>query len=254
MKRWQLRTSDGFSLVEVLITVAIGGFISMYAASLIKGSMESNKLAKRLNVVNDLETRIMKAFQNERSIAKTKEFSKALAACLDGSGGSSDCNLIDAPLDLWLVSGSQADPVERKLTGHYDADLKSCTAGCPLELVTKFTADCQSAQTSCDIAASINLVYEIKLNGKPLKNGMLSRMIREPEAADTNYSCPADPEGLPTFVSTVRGSSLTCSPPSKPPRSLGGVTPGECVRGKEILAGFDANGAIVCVPITFSSK
>lgn len=257
MKRLQFQTSDGFSLIEMLITLVVGSVVSMFAFNLIKGSMESNKLAKRLNVVNELESKVAMAFANERSFLKTKASNKALDACLD-SGGGDDCKMVDAPIDLWLISGDESNPVERKLTGSYDAELKPCQTGCPLELVTKFTADCNTKKASCDVASSINVLYEIKLNGQPLKGGMLSRKIASNDVSDENHSCPVSAtDGTATFLNSVQGGpvkpELTCAAPPRPSRTLHNVNAGECKRGIEVLAGFDASGNIICIPVQFTA-
>lgn len=107
------------------------------------------------------------------------------------------------------------------------------------------------------MASSISLFYEIKLNGQPLKGGMFSRKIVSDDMSDSNYGCPAAPDGTATFLNSIKGTTkepeLTCAIPAKVARSLKNVNPGECQRGKEVLAGFDASGNIVCVPIQFSA-
>ncbi len=247
MKRLFNDKSSGFSLVESLIALAIGGVVTMYAGNMIKATLDSNKIAKRLNILSELETRVQRAFLDAKSFAKTKGSNAKLQACIDVD--KKTCELNNTDVDLWLV---KKDGREENLTGSYDAALKSCSTGCALELKTKMNAGCETGP-SCDAAAVISLSYEVLVNKQVVKRGAFSRQNVALEKSDTNIGCGLDKDtNIPQYVNAVDSGTLTCASLPGITRQLDGVTPGDCKRGSEVLGGFDSEGKIICVPIVFS--
>lgn len=249
MKRLFEDKSSGFSMVEALIAVAIGGMVITYASSMIKATIDSNKIARRLNIVSELETSVQQSFLDPKSFERTKEKNPAISECVELD--SKNCKLSDASVDLWL---EKSPTNARKLTGFYDANLKPCKVGCALELRTKMNASCETG-TTCDAAAVLSLSYEIFVGDQAVRRGAYSRQIITKGKSDMNIGCGVDAvTGIPQYVNSVDLGSLACVSIPGIPRTLKDVSPGECERGREILAGFDNEGKIICVPIVFTPK
>ncbi|MGE0172402.1 MAG: PilW family protein [Oligoflexales bacterium] len=249
---------NGFTIIELLISMAIGIFLLSASSGFVMRALSVSKVVKSRTLVADLEEQIRLAADHDLSIVYSGNQEDKLEACLEDDG--IPCTAISGgkktitKFSLYRVSGTR----NMKLSGSLSAQGGPCASSCPILVEVFFTPECGGPPT-CDQALNILIQYNLSIDGDLIRSGAVYHRVQKTEvvtAADGAKTCGLDKTSqLPTFVSGVEPfkKNLTCTEMPGVEHTIAGVTPGDCITGKEVLIGFDpTTKAAICAPVVLT--
>lgn len=236
---------EGFSLIEMMVTLALTIGLSYFAVDNILMVKELAKLTENKIIISNLEEDVRATITQKSRFFATSKKNTYIKNCLLEDGKF--CPTDSQDLKLW-VSSKQPLPVK------FYADGRRCNLDeCPIEAKATYRGICELT-SRCDKIASSLVEYTITAGDVVMKRGSIRRNVSSETFSDTNEVCENQPEGRKLLVSDMRAGRLNCVPAPPFERSITGAVSGTCVMGKEVLVGFDAEGAPVCEAIKFKGK
>ena len=241
--RYQRDRSAGFSVLELVIALALTMLIAFYAVDNLILSQELSKLASNRVAISQLEKDLRSAVFDTRSFFVTATKNPSLYGCLKLD--SRNCPRGMVPITFMLTK-------DMPMTGSYQASGERCADdSCPFKLASSFEAIC-GRSTPCDRARYLVIHYEISFDETILKKGSIRRTFAVKPVSDDSYSCQTDNFGRSKLAYGLRPSGVDCRDLPELQREISGVDPADCKPGLELLVGFDADGAAICQPIKFT--
>jgi hypothetical protein len=242
--------SSGFSIVELLISMGIGVALLSFSSSFVLRALSVSKVVKSRSLIGDIENRIRYAANSSESLNHSATFEPKLSACLESDGVICNSTLAAESFPIYLSNGTR----RLRLTGTLSEQGAPCTLGCPILVRASFKAECGLTST-CDKARSILVIYDILVDSIVVRSGAIYHRVdtvETVEAEDGAYACGFDKAtGLPMFAESAEPlyGKINCVAMPGISKTVSGVTPGDCIAGKEVLIGFDpVTTAKICAP------
>lgn len=237
--KW-LRTAQGFSLIEMMIAIGIGGLLTILGKDYVMSALRLQQLARDRNSLQNLEQDLRRAALDSSMWAISSSKDKTLENCVKTD--SINCQPGSHPLRLYLTD-------TRLATGNFSGPGKACSGkACPILITANFTGICK-APGACDAAAFVQVDYEISVDGALYRKGLFRLVNTEAQFSDNAVSCGFDASGRIMLANQIEPSKVNCVDAPAISRTVSGVKPGNCKPNEELLTGFAADGTPICQAI-----
>ena len=236
---------SGFSVIELMVSIAVMVTLSYFAVDNLLEMRSIANLAERKTMISNIEEDIRAGvLKKNRFVATLRKYPEIKTCLIEDQ---KQCPSDPIKFDLW-VSENRKLPLKFNLNG------STCkTDSCAIEAELTFRGICAES-SRCDKVATSLVEYSIRVDDAVLKRGSVFRSVSARTYSDDNEICRNGEPGQVMLVSDIRRKRLRCVPGPTMTRSVNGVTPSDCVLGKELMVGIDENGAVICEPLKFKGQ
>lgn len=240
MHRPYLKIESGFSLIETVLALGLGLGLLAFVKDPLMSTLQLNALTKDENAWQNLENDLRRSVLDNALFAIAQKQNPVLDHCLQAD--DLPCPAGRHPVHLYLSE-------KRLSTGPMAAPGIPCTGSpCALEVQATFNGVCRTT-VACDAVGAVEFDYRILVAGKVFRQGYLQRNNKVKNIVDENQACQVDDLGRSGFAQSIGPTSIGCLAAPRLNRKVSGIELGDCLRGRELLVGFDAGGKRICEAI-----
>jgi prepilin-type N-terminal cleavage/methylation domain-containing protein len=248
---------DGFTLIEMIISLGIALLIIGFSLSHLLSTLKMGKILKSRNLIAEFEDEIRRAATDGKSLKLSAAGNKGLYDCLYDNQQPCRTTQEPKPFDLY-IDRKNLDP--KILTGGFTSAGETCSglADCPIEIKTGFLPRCDSNGPLCTQAESLVISYDIYVkhlldasDPPPIRSGAIIFALPRKHKPTrysyvTNTHCPEVNGRQTQFLQGIDGkkNQVYCIEAALPSAKLK-VKQHTCT-GDKILMGINKDGTPIC--------